>query len=66
MSANQQTSKITPREKQIAQKLRLMLEFIAKGDRLKTMEAKTDHAHQVVGWATGLATEVLEMLGEKP
>lgn len=60
------TSPMTEREQQIARKLRHMLTFIEAGKTLTTVDGIHGHAHQVVGWAQGLATEVLEMLGEKP
>ena len=58
--------RLTPREKEIAEKMHEMLEFIDKGDALTIPEAKTGHAYAVVGWAEGIAAEVLRMLGEQP
>lgn len=57
---------LTPREQQIAEQMRQMLEFISRGDSLTTDEGRTGHAHQVVGWAQGAANNVLRILGEQP
>lgn len=58
--------KLTLHEALIASQMRDLLEFIAKGDKLTTLEGRVGHAHQVVGWAKGAADRVLELLGEKP
>lgn len=57
---------MTEREQIIADKMRRLLEFIRKGERLTEIDVIHSHAHQVVGWSRGLAEQVLRMLGEQP
>lgn len=64
--AKKRALKASELRKAVSDEMRALLKFIASGETLTTQEGRVAHAWQSVGYASGSAKKLLDLIGEKP